>query len=135
MSGAVYQLLAEDAALKDLGVESVYVDYSMDQAPREDRYLILRWGQEQYVSAVKTGPRNLDVWAHQPLEWGTDFTDLNSILRRVRDILENAPEIVGIDEVTFVQADYQGSSGNMTDPGFSSLTRYSSYRVLLKDMV
>lgn len=141
MSGKVFQLLAENAALNSLGIDEncIFTDWSADTPPRDGIFVIMRWGPEQYVSAVRTGPRDLDVWVHQPQEFGTDFTIIDRITRSIRRALEEANfssvELIGDDDIEFVQADYKGHGGNVNDPGFKTFTKRSSYTVLLRTMV
>lgn len=133
-SGAIWSSLAEDSELATLGVESVHTDYSEEIRPSEGYFIILRWmGHRRIESGVKKGPQTLVVWAHQPIEMGNDFTVLNKILRRCREILEdNVPNSdPGLDFISVSHVDYEGDSGNMVDPGFKTLTKNSSFRVLM----
>lgn len=134
MSGAVFQALEQDSSLTALlGTgDRIFPDYSMETAPREGLFLILRWGaQNVTLPGGGRGPQSLTVWAHQPRENGSDYTRIRTILRRVQEVLEGLGEASGDDGLAVTDIKFQGDSGNLMDPGFQTITRNSTYRVLL----
>lgn len=132
MSGAVHSALKNDPFLIQQDVaEHVYTDYSMETAPRDGLFIILRWGSQNVTPGIKTGPETLTVWVHQPREHGSDYTVVRQILRRVQQVLEGLEHVAGADNLSVTSIDYQGDSGNLFDPGFQTITRNSTYRVLL----
>lgn len=132
MSGAVAQALRDDPYLQSQGVaEHVYPDYSMDVAPRDGLFIILRWGSQNVTSGINLGPETLTVWVHQPREHGTDYTKVRQILRRVQQVLEGLEHVAGGDDLSVTSVKFQGDSGNIYDPGFQTITRNSTYSVLL----
>lgn len=135
MSGRIFAALSTDSVLESLGVGHVFTDYSAEEIPREGLTVILRWGDENYNRTVQTGPRDLAVWAHSPMENGTDYTIVNKVLKRITSILEAIVHEVGDDEVSVTQAKKIGASRNLRDPGFNTICRYNRYEVLLHDVV
>ena len=134
-SGKIFTTLATDSELEALGVQNVFSEYSAETIPREGLTIILRWGDEDYRRAVKTGPRDLSVWVHSPMENGTDYTQINRVLDRVKNILEPMVHEVGDDGVQVTSAEKVGGSRNLRDPGFNTITRYNRYAVLLRTVV
>ena len=136
MSAAVYRALADDAPLQTLlqtNQKAIWPDYTAKSVPRKGPFVILRWGPQQFVGAVRRGPRILTVWAHQPLDTtGSDYTRIELILDRIRNILEGMEQVEGSDGVVVTHASFTGQSGNLTDPGFNTITMNSAFRVLLR---
>ncbi|AOE44828.1 head-to-tail connector protein [Gordonia phage Terapin] len=133
-SGAVYQALTNDPTLQTLcgGTDNfVFPDYAMESAPRDGVFLILRWGAQDVTRAIRRGPVDLIVWAHQPKEDSTDYTLINRVLNRARDVLEAMPNTPGPDDIRVNDVAFQGNGGNLYDPGFQTITKNSVYRVLL----
>lgn len=135
MSGAIYNAIDQNAKLRSLGVGDVYSDYESETISRDHLTVILRWGAQQYQRSVRTGPRDLDVYVHMPKEYGTDFTTINLCLAEITSTLEEMEQVVGPDNVVVTEAVKVGSSGNIYDPGFESMSRSVSYRVQLREMV
>ncbi|QNJ55329.1 tail terminator [Gordonia phage LittleFella] len=109
----------------------VFPDYTMETVPRDDGpFLILRWGNQNVTPAVRRGPHTLTVWAHEPIEYTTDYTEIVNLLRSAQAVLEGNIS-TGADGVVVTDVAFQGDSGNLIDPGFRTITRNSTYRVLL----
>lgn len=132
-SAVVYEALTTDPVLIAQGIDrdSVFTDYSSEVVPRQDLFVILRWGNQLYRAATRTGPTVLTVWVHQPVEMGSDYTEINKIHDQIRRVLTDLAPAIGADDVGFVTADFDGLGGNMEDPGFHTITRNAGYRVLL----
>lgn len=139
MSGAIRAAIAGSAELRAIGVgdpdDHVLTDFFGETIGRGSMTVVLRWGGEQYQRAVKTGPRDLDVWVHAPVEWGNDYTRINRALAEITKILENMPPDPGEDGVSVTEAVKVSASGHLNDPGFETIARYTSYRVQLRQMV
>lgn len=137
MSGRIFTALSTDTELETLGVKNVFTDYSAEEIPREGITIILRWGDENYNRSVRTGPRDLAVWVHSPMEFGTDYTAINNVLDRVKEILESdlIVQDPGADGIAVTEAAKVGSSSNLRDPGFNTIMRNNRYRVLLRRVV
>lgn len=135
MSGRIFMALSTDPELASLGVTHVFTDYGAEEIPREGLTMILRWGDENYQRSVRTGPRDLAVWVHSPMENGTDYTVINRVLDRVGIVLGEIVHEVGDDGVSVTSVGKIGASGNMRDPGFNTIFRYTRYQVLLRTVV
>lgn len=127
---AVYSLLATDGDLQDLGVAygNIWPAQAMDTAPRNSRFLILRW-EEETVAFKRVGREVLTVWAHCPRETSTDFTPLDAILNRVTEILTSATHAEGADGV-LTCVDYNGKSPDLNDEGYKTITKNAAYTVV-----
>ena len=137
MSGKVFEALSTDPVLQSLGVQNFFTDYSAEEIPRTGLTMILRWGDQSYQRSVMTGTRDLAVWLHSPMEFGTDYTAINNALDRVTEILEGEEivQVPGADGVQVTEAAKIGSGSNQRDPGFNTIMRTNRYRVLLRRMV
>lgn len=133
-SAAVYKALVEDPLLTGygLGDNSVFSDYSSETVPREGRFVVLRWGNQQYRGEVRTGATVLTVWVHQPETMGSDFTIINQIHDRIRTVLTEMEQVPGADGVKVTSVYFDGLGGSQQDPGFHTITKNAGYRVLLR---
>lgn len=127
---AVFSLLATDGDLQDLGVAygNIWPAQSLDTAPRNSRFLILRW-EETTVAFGRTGSEVLTVWAHCPREISTDFAPLDEILNRVTEILISAEHAPGADGV-LTCVGYNGKSPDLNDEGYKTITKNAAYTVV-----
>ncbi len=130
--GAIFDMINDDPEM--VGCD-VFSDYTAEDVSRESFTVILRWGAQDFQRSVLTGPRDLDVWVHQPKEIGTDYTAINEILDTIDEIMSRAGGEQGADRVKVTLVDKIGSSRNLEDPGFDTFCRYNSYRVLARKMV
>lgn len=132
-SGKIYQSLTDDAELQTLcgGTDFVFPDYTMESAPRDQAFVVLRWGGQDITRGIRRGPVDLTVWANQAREDSTDFTLLNQILKRVQTVLEAIDDAPGADGIRVLDVSFQGNGGNLYDPGFQTIAKNSLYRVLL----
>lgn len=133
-SAAVYKALTSDFDLSTMGIDgdSVFSDYSSRAVPREGKFVILRWGDQQYVSEVKTGATFLTVWVHQPESMGSDLTEVNKIHARICQVLTNMEHVAGEDGISVTSVNFDGLSSSIRDPGFHTIARNAGYRVLLR---
>lgn len=131
-SGAVVNALLNDAQISAKVGDGVYPDYALDTVPRSGMFIILRWGSQYYRREARNGPLFLTVWVHQPEEQGSDYTEINRVLERCRAVLEGMEHVVGPDGVSVTSVSFTGHGGNLVDPGFRTVSRSSSYNVLLR---
>lgn len=130
---AVYTLLATDGLLQDLGVAygNVWPAQALDVAPRNSRFLILRWEETNVAPGRGSESEILTVWAHCPREMSTDFVPLREILNRVTEILTSAAHITGADG-TLTCVDYNGMSPDLNDEGYKTITKNAAYTVVAR---
>lgn len=133
-SAAVYEALSNDSLLNELGIDGdgIFSNYASTTVPREGRFVVLRWGNQQFSHAAKTGPTYLTVWVHQPDQMGSDYTIVNKIHARISAVLQNLEHALGDDGVSVTSIVFDGLGGELYDPGFSTITRNAGYRVLLR---
>ncbi|AHN84034.1 hypothetical protein GJ25_gp023 [Mycobacterium phage Hawkeye] len=113
--------------------ENIISNYSKEGRPSNlnpGAFAIIRWGDKTIDPAVDTGPRDMTVWVHYPEEVSTDFSRVDKILHRVKEVLLPLAEVMGADGQTLVCVDLFGESGDLTDPGFQTITRNVTFRVL-----
>lgn len=77
------------------------------------------------------GPQSLAIWAHD--ERG-DYSRIDEILERSRTILVEAEHVLGEDAVILTSADYMASSDDLWDDGYRTITRYSTFRTLSREV-
>lgn len=131
MSGRaiVYSLLAEDPVLVDLGVE-VMPNFGFDDPPRTP-FIVLRWGSHGVRRAVRRGPRVLEVWAHVPVSISRDFSRVDAIIDRAREVLEGVEQVSSFGEqVTCIT--YSGTGPDVEDPGYNTITRNAGFEILAR---
>lgn len=134
---AIFQALAHDSALNLLGIteDSIFPNYSLDERPVNDGpFLILRWGagNGRFWDSVKS-PRGLNVWAHYPVEVTTDHVEVDKVLNRVDSVLLSLEQVSGEDGETLTSVRSTGSSPDMKDEGFQTISRYNSYDILSRN--
>jgi len=106
----VYNLVANDPELADLGVERVYAAHSADTPP-EELFVVIRWeSSTSWLGA--TGVERVLFWAHDANQ---DFTRIDSVLRRIRDILSQATHVLGEDDWFLTQARWVGEGPDVWD--------------------
>jgi hypothetical protein len=128
---AVYTLLATDGQLQDLGVAygNVWPAQALDTAPRNSRFLIMRWEESTVAPGRASQSEVLTVWAHCPREMSTDFAPLDAILNRVTEVLTSATHVIGADG-TLTCVDYNGKSPDLNDEGYTTITKNAAYTVV-----
>ena len=128
----IYATLSADAAsavpgsLGALGVvpEAVGAAESVD-SPRSHPFITTRWGNV----SVGVGPSHiqlLDVWVHDD---SRDYLRIDGILNRVKALLE-AIESMHFTEGWITQIEWQGSSPDLRDDGYDTVTRNSTFKVI-----
>ena len=128
---AVFHLLTSDPVLTDLGInaDSVWPAQALDTAPRDRRFLILRWEEMTLAFRGQGRQHVLTIWAHCPRELATDFVPLDAILNRCTEILTSATHYEGEDG-TLTCADFNGMSADFNDEGYKTITRNAAYTVV-----
>lgn len=131
---AVLGALRSDEELSELVVpENILTNYSLEGRPSNlepGAFLILRWEEEATSPSVPSVTRTLTVWAHYPAEKSTDYSKLDYILSLVKDILTGLEHVAGQDAQTVTCVEYNGSSPDLKDDAFNTISRNSTFRVL-----
>lgn len=130
---AVFQALKNDPQLATMAPGGVFVNYSMDQTPsRNKRFLLLRWEEPRFSPVLRKGPQRLTVWAHSPVQFSTDFVELDKILDRVKDVLTSMEHVDGGDGYIVTKVDFTGGGGDLRDGGYETITKNSAFEVLFR---
>jgi hypothetical protein len=138
---AIYEALAGDATLNDLGItgDRIFELQSVDERPFANGYwAIVNWQESTVYSQTYTGmangipraPRVMMVWIHTPLDNTRDYSQIDRILNRIDAILLPMIHVIGSDGVRVSCVAKQGRSGNLTDDGWKTTTRNATYGVL-----
>lgn len=124
---AMYHLLSTDGVLNALGIQpaTVYQTNTVDN-PEVKPFIVVRW-ETKTVSFEKHGPQNVAVWAHDDRG---DYSRIDNILERVQDILIGAEHILGTDGRILTCARYNGTSDDLWDDGYQTITRYCTFSVI-----
>lgn len=141
MPVAVYESLAGDSILNDLGItgDRIFELQSVDQRPFDEGYwLIVNWQESSVYSQTYTGmsngipkaPRVMTIWVHTPLDSTRDYTIITRILNRIDAILLPMVHVTGSDGVRVTCVAKQGRSGNLADDGWKTTTRNATFGVL-----
>jgi hypothetical protein len=119
---ALYTLLDTDAELETLGVQAVYPTNAVD-TPAEDCFLVVRW--DPTTAAFGTvGADRVQIWAHDK---DRDYGRIDSILRRLRQLLTAQVHLSGADGQTLVTAEWRGESQDLFDDGYQTVARYADF--------
>jgi hypothetical protein len=125
-------VLKADAALATIGTlgslgldsEALYAAESADDVTVFP-FLTHRWGPvtKGYGESVR---QSVDIWVHDRNE---DYVRIDAILKRVKAILI---AVVGAHtaEGWITQIDYEGSSPDLRDDGYDTITRNSTFTVI-----
>lgn len=130
----VYKTLAEDPQLNAMGVAGIFPNYSLDGSPsRKKPFIIIRWEENTNRKFSRSrAPRIMNVHAHCPVEYSTDFGRIDRILERVKQILPPLEHVAGEDGYTLTSVQWTGDGSDFKDPGYETITRNASYEVLYR---
>lgn len=123
----VYNLLADHPELE--GVE-VLPNFGFDDPPRSP-FIVIRWGLSPVRRAVKREVREFSVWAHIPTSISRDYDDVDRILQSVRTALEDVEQFSSLGE-TVTCISYTGTSPDLEDPGYNTITRNAGFEILAR---
>lgn len=131
---AIYQAISNDTELNEMGIDEdhVFPNYSLDGSPSRESFVILRWEEQRLNASVRRGPQRLTVWAHSPVERSTDFSDLDRILARIKEVLEPMEQVEGEDGFVVTSVRFTGFGGDLKDPGYNTITKNSAFEVLFR---
>ena len=135
MPSVIYELLAADEQLEDLGITSdrIVESQSVDSRPFNDGFFVTISFEELIMSAVTIiarGPRTMTVAVHQNWDTGRDYRPIDKILNRIDQLLLPIEQAIGSDGVRVSKVMRQGRSANMADEGWKTITRTATYGVL-----
>lgn len=128
----VQGLLVADAnsnvagSLKTLGVvpEAIYAAEAADDI-KVWPFIVHRWGT--IVKGIGASKRQyVDIWAH---DRNRDYVRIDAIMKRV-ETLFNAVGAEDAAEGWITQIDWQGSSSDLRDDGYDTVTRNSTFLVI-----
>lgn len=122
---AVHELIENDLELESLGVEAVYGSNSID-TPAEKLFVVIRWDATP-VAFKSTGADRCSIWAHDK---NRDYTRIDKVLQRIKDLLTEAVHHEGGDGWTMTLASWNGEGPDLVDGGFHTVTRYADFTVV-----
>lgn len=90
-------------------------------------FAVIRFGVfTRGMSHIKTG--NADIWVH---DRGGDYGRIDAALERIYGTLDGAEHVQEQDgSAELIQATWNSTSGDLYDPGFRTITKNSSYRLV-----
>jgi hypothetical protein len=133
---AARTLLGTDAELISYGltVARWYSSSALDTVTRNQRWGVIRWlDRTRAFGLVAAFP--MEVWVYQPSEMGRDYGYVDAALERVKELLVVAEQVAGADGWTLSGATWESDSADLTDEGFSALTKFSRFRVAGRPVV
>lgn len=121
----IYSAIQNDAELQAIapGVEVWNIE-AVDNPERQKPFLVTAWADDRGRFG-RPGRRDLLVWAHDD---GGDYSLIDRMLERVRKLLV---AMIHQEGVTLVE--YTGSSPDLYDIGFRTITRNYGFRVIGAD--
>ena len=135
MPSVIYELLAADKQLNDLGIseDRIIESQSVDARPFNDGYFITISFEELTMSTVTViarGPRTVTIAVHHSWDIDRDYRPIDKILNRIDQLLLPIEQAIGTDGVRVSKVMRQGRSANMADEGWKTITRTATYGVL-----
>lgn len=130
---AAYELLSGDSELVALGVTPSRIKelQTVDERPFDSGYFIIfNWQEQDFVHSVQTGPRNVLIWVHTPLDRSRNYRPIDQILNRIDQIFNEVEQVTGTDGVRMTAVRKMGRSANLMDEGWKTITRFATYSVL-----
>lgn len=140
---AIFEALAEDEALNDLGINGNRIfelqSINQDETPDTSTYLIILDMQESTVFAatyagmgtgIPKAPRVLELSVHISWDVSRDYEPIDHILNQADRILLAFEHVTGSDGVRITCIAKQGRSRNLQDDGWRTTTRRATYSVL-----
>jgi len=123
---ALFTLISADSTLNGLGIDanSTFPANSVDN-PEVRPFVVIRFDAKTAMFADR-GSQNLVIWAHDDRG---DYSRIDSILERIREVLDNAVHVSGADGIILTSARYIGSSTDLWDDGYRTMTRNSTFSV------
>lgn len=124
MRKAVYRLITEDPVLPALGLPNgaVFASHGLDTPPMRP-FVILRWGLGD-VGVGRQNTHDLAVWVHDE---GGSYLRIDKLLNQIGQILTSAQPRLD-DDGWFTQASWLGSSEDLNDDGYGTITRNGRFR-------
>ena len=129
----VFNLLKDDPILNGLGIndESLFGSQTVDSpASRITRWVFIRWGVSEAPLGrdTETRPVPMSLWAYNRQR---DFTPIDAILLRCRQLLLPLASTPCPGGGFFVQADYAFSSEDLYDDAYQAVMRGDTYRAII----
>lgn len=134
----LYEALAGDSELENLGItdDRIQESQSIDSRPFDIGYFITISSEEPLFSPVtvlERGPRTFVIAVHTSKEYTRDYTTIDDILFRIREIFSGLEDVTGQDGCRVSQVRCRGLSGNLADDGWKTITRNATYGVLYSE--
>lgn len=133
---AVLSALRSDSDLTNLvAAENILTNYSSEGRPSNlnpGAFIILRWEEANQNLKNSSVSRTLTLWAHYPAERSTDYSRLDAIMLRAKEILVDMEQVLGEDGYTVTCIEYNGESADLKDDAFNTISRNSTFKVLCR---
>jgi len=124
---AVYGLISADLDLQLLGLDpNATFSANATDSPTYRPFVIIRW-EDHTATFADRGPQNLTIWVHDD---GQDYARVNDMLQRIREVMADAVHVVGNDGDTLTESRWLGSSSDLYDDGYRTITRNATFRVV-----
>ncbi len=127
---ALVSLLGNDTELRVDGIttDSIHAFQSVDAPPAsEETFIIVRWGISASSPFPSRGPVSVTLWVY---DVPSSYIRIDRIIKRCREILENAVHVVGSDGWTLTTASWSGTSEDGYDDAFARLMKNVTFNVV-----
>ena len=121
---AVQTLLETDVILLGIGLEAVYAANAIDTPP-EQVFATVHWEEKTMAFEIR-GPQTLVIWFH---DHDRDYAKIDAMIARAITILEAAVHVPGVDG-TLTTAKWRGTSEDLFDDGYNTVTKNVSFSVI-----
>lgn len=124
---ALATLIGTDPQMNMLGLVlgSVFASNSVDTPPRNAMFCVIHWDN---VSRSSGGLARhpVTVWFHIPKEVERDYGKIDLACLRMQELSKSIEHVSGADGWTLTAMTWQGTSPDLPDDGYNTLTRYAS---------
>lgn len=124
---ALASLIGTDAQMNMLGLDepSVFASNATDTPPRGHMFAVIHW-DDVLRSSGGLARNNVSIWFHIPREVERDYAKIDLAVLRMRELCREVENRMGADGWVLTAMSWQGSSPDLPDDGYNSLTRFAS---------
>lgn len=123
---ALATLIGTDPQINMLGFEQDFVfgSNATDTPPRTHGFVVINWG-DILRSAGGLQVYLATIWFHIPKERERDYAKIDNAVLRVKELASDVEQRMGADGWVLTAMTWIGSSPDLPDDGYNTLTRYA----------
>jgi hypothetical protein len=133
---AFARLVYEDQAMNDLGFlqANVFTMNSVDTPKDLNQFIVIADSGSEKAFGT-TGATVVTYWVHRSKRLGIDYGQIDLALIRLRELLVDVQHFGGSDGWVLSCASWVDQSGDLQDDGFSTITKFATFRAAVRNIV